>query len=670
MGFFSNLFQNYRDQGSGSGLQTLLGSSAFTQARGYDEDHERKWRERFGTGQERTNLDAPQTGLSAAQINLRPGLKGNRVTPGMFGPAFDFMTGKISRKTNNPVEVAGLENIVSDSDGSMYGTDSSPALADYMAPQEDVAITKEEVVDIIENQNMSNPKPGKGGWLGDRMIVDDFRPKYSQESGKLNENISGNIYAKHGGSVFRNAYDQASRIMSGGLEGLRESIDINGQPHNLAYINPTEANLLKVLGGSGRKVNGIPAYVTGYDEGTAGSESWSYDYGDDEDDAAPGEGPDDKGDLTYMGGPVGKFGPGGSFYQGPEDEALGEGPGGLGPSIPGDPSGEEFGRGEFTPYEIQDALEAEAKAAKLASKAADEKRQAIANKTAEIYDRLENKGYNRVETAYFNSMKARGMTNAEAQMAVAQAFAVAGEKTMAEHYETGYKFGGPAETMQSYMEDFAEDHNTAMEVAIKRGNEERDRELAANPDEYDLEAYEAEELGPFSLAGFFGNSLVTGDKLNEFQLQAVQDAFPNATITARSDMDIDIGFYGPWVAPNPIGTVWGIANAVGKIFGENIVGWLDRPGMPTMSIRANGDVRYDTDPIGTDEDGYQIMTERIIRENPIVEEDLTEKEEEEKNSIADLVGLEKDIVERLSLQNTRDILKNIYGPDYEPFTGN
>jgi hypothetical protein len=61
------------------------------------------------------------------------------------------------------------------------------------------------------------------------------------------------------------------------------------------------------------------------------------------------------------------------------------------------------------------------------------------------------------------------------------------------------------------------------------------------------------------------------------------------------------------------------------------------------------------------------MTERIIREKPIIEEDLTKEEEEEKNSIADLVGLEGDIVERLSLQNVKNILQSIYGEDYEPF---
>jgi hypothetical protein len=40
---------------------------------------------------------------------------------------------------------------------------------------------------------------------------------------------------------------------------------INDQPHQLSYINPEEAGLLQALGGSGRKVDGIPSYFYGYD---------------------------------------------------------------------------------------------------------------------------------------------------------------------------------------------------------------------------------------------------------------------------------------------------------------------------------------------------------------------------------------------------------------------
>jgi len=46
----------------------------------------------------------------------------------------------------------------------------------------------------------------------------------------------------------------------GGLSSVQNSLNINGQPHRLAYINPNEEDLLKSLGGSGEKVNGIPAY--------------------------------------------------------------------------------------------------------------------------------------------------------------------------------------------------------------------------------------------------------------------------------------------------------------------------------------------------------------------------------------------------------------------------
>jgi hypothetical protein len=46
----------------------------------------------------------------------------------------------------------------------------------------------------------------------------------------------------------------------GGLSSVKKSININGQPHKLAWINPGEASALKAMGGSGKKVEGIPAY--------------------------------------------------------------------------------------------------------------------------------------------------------------------------------------------------------------------------------------------------------------------------------------------------------------------------------------------------------------------------------------------------------------------------
>ena len=58
---------------------------------------------------------------------------------------------------------------------------------------------------------------------------------------------------KHGGQT-----------MSKGLSGINKTININGQPHSLAWINPDEASALKAMGGSGKKVGGVPAYFIDY----------------------------------------------------------------------------------------------------------------------------------------------------------------------------------------------------------------------------------------------------------------------------------------------------------------------------------------------------------------------------------------------------------------------
>ena len=77
----------------------------------------------------------------------------------------------------------------------------------------------------------------------------------------------------------------------GGLSSVQNSLNINGQPHRLAYINPSEADLLKQLGGSGREVNGIPAYFdgVGMGDGTTGGPGPG-DPGEDSDPASAEEG--------------------------------------------------------------------------------------------------------------------------------------------------------------------------------------------------------------------------------------------------------------------------------------------------------------------------------------------------------------------------------------------
>jgi hypothetical protein len=86
----------------------------------------------------------------------------------------------------------------------------------------------------------------------------------------------------------RRTYKEGGKIMPGGLSNLKKSININGQPHSLAWIRPDEASALKAMGGSGKKVEGIPAYFYA-DQGSYDSGD-TYDSVDVQDTVGPDEG--------------------------------------------------------------------------------------------------------------------------------------------------------------------------------------------------------------------------------------------------------------------------------------------------------------------------------------------------------------------------------------------
>jgi len=94
---------------------------------------------------------------------------------------------------------------------------------------------------------------------------------------------------------------------------------INDQPHQLSYINPQEAGLLKALGGSGRKVDGIPAYYYGSGEDSADEMDPSFSFSDDsgQDDLSTFLGESSLADA--FGTPSDPIGPGEGFEAGPDD---------------------------------------------------------------------------------------------------------------------------------------------------------------------------------------------------------------------------------------------------------------------------------------------------------------------------------------------------------------
>ena len=75
------------------------------------------------------------------------------------------------------------------------------------------------------------------------------------------------VSSVYGRPIPRTVYRQG-----GGISNINKSININGQPHKLAWIRPDEASALKAMGGSGKKVEGIPAYFDEYSWGGEVSE--------------------------------------------------------------------------------------------------------------------------------------------------------------------------------------------------------------------------------------------------------------------------------------------------------------------------------------------------------------------------------------------------------------
>jgi len=116
----------------------------------------------------------------------------------------------------------------------------------------------------------------------DKIKLDKIRedaskiPVYSEET-KLAKAIIMNVIENRPDSLlknikkYRDVMGLPDRVEpfkhGGGLSSINKPITINGQRHNLAWIRPDEASALKAMGGSGKKVGGIPAYFDAWSMG-------------------------------------------------------------------------------------------------------------------------------------------------------------------------------------------------------------------------------------------------------------------------------------------------------------------------------------------------------------------------------------------------------------------
>jgi hypothetical protein len=71
---------------------------------------------------------------------------------------------------------------------------------------------------------------------------------------------------------FRAIAPLLTRNKGGDTSTVKNKMNIGGEPHQLSYINSDEADILRRLGGSGRPVNGVPAYAIDADIGSGWSD--------------------------------------------------------------------------------------------------------------------------------------------------------------------------------------------------------------------------------------------------------------------------------------------------------------------------------------------------------------------------------------------------------------
>ena len=409
----------------------------------------------------------------------------------------------------------------------------------------------------------------------------------------------------------------SERKAGGGLSNLRESIDINGQPHKLAYINPDEASLLKAMGGSGRKVNGVPAYFMGdYSDADAGYSDADSVSGSDQ--AAAGEG--------YMG-----------TGQDVADTA------GAPPSTPAsveftDIYGEPItasGLGYYVP--TAGGHEGLVKSYEdLGTWAAKNAEHGLTH--GQWQKKLTDEGFDPWQTAYLNAQIAQGKSVAEAQSALSSALASGKGMALEEAFNTGYSYGGPAGTLQGMFEDIALGYTNQLKDVLKPLTKDRKE----------------------GIEGLLDNLKGTGKEEMQEAIGKWADEKGYNFNPYTGDMHNIIGGLVGLLMP---GT--GLPQMVARGLGQNPIGTITIDGKE-YTVTASGDIVAETGPVNTAGPFENRRTRRL----PTIMKDVIKKdeeEEEEKKSIADLVGPGDDLVGSLSLENLRNLLQNIYGPNYEPF---
>jgi hypothetical protein len=293
---------------------------------------------------------------------------------------------------------------------------------------------------------------------------------------------------------------------------------INDQPHELSYINPQEAGLLKALGGSGRRVDGIPAYFSG----EAGTEM-------DDDIGESFSGGDFSGNDT---GDMGD----GNFAV---DPGLAQGITGVAPSTP--PSGDDesnyvtderyaelYGKsGTTTPSFDEGTGEF------IYGRVDPDGQLGPTGPTRQFYENQLNKeGFPEWTWAYYNNAKDRGMTNDEATAYVASLMAAPGGVSRMQSGD--FVYGGVQGTAEDILEKGFQSQYAGIVDILKQSkqNKEDSRELDLidNPDlplDKGVIGNIADKLGLSSIVDKITDAVTVTGKLDPLTEQQINNALPS-----------------------------------------------------------------------------------------------------------------------------------------------
>ena len=469
------------------------------------------------------------------------------------------------------------------------------------------------------------------------------------------------------------AFKHGGKITSGGLAEITKSININGQPHKLAWINSDEASALKAMGGSGKKVGGIPAY---FDTGM--------EYGDWEDAASFTTG--DDGSEWGISGQI--DGPGYADFTPPTADEWA--------------SARAAEETDFTPPSADEWASARAaeeiESEEFYKQTAKDLAQ-LAGKAGGSWNEEDVNDYiTQVRVFAKNKYNKDPLMKSDVDREAARVL----DRLAVEYDLPLYGIG------MRYRDNLGA--NEPLHYYQYTDSEDKDGNKIPGAIELAHEGYYGGKDSGFlsGLASLLGNLLIPGvpviDSLAKTTRKGFGKANPNdprywpkhersytdALQAVRNEYSdkkkgIEEGFgaslkelWEMYKLGSDDTTTKVVDAKPGRGEGDasaDMVDWA-------IAQMAKTEPEAKKDREGTYDDFWKDPSEELYQGNyeeypqkptelPKLKEDLTEKEKDkkEKRPIADLVNLEGDLVERLSLQKVAKLLKDIYGEDYTPFGG-